>query len=189
MTGKRSWLRNNLRRLFYNNKMRVWFKIFAWFLVQNKILAQGNLTVRGWNITLDCVYCGNTSLETRDHLMWNCQFARNLRRGIYPAIPKSQRRYGTIDNEFLLGTTTWLHQPPTMIELVHGVGWVLDTPEIQQKQVHHQPRSRNQTEEIDRSVIEELLVKWRHILTDNFWIDGFRNQILEGAYLDTRKIY
>jgi hypothetical protein len=51
------------------------FRIFAWILLQHKILTANNLAKRGWPHEPVCKLC-QTSLETPTHLCMDCPFTR-----------------------------------------------------------------------------------------------------------------
>jgi hypothetical protein len=50
-------------------------KLFAWILIQNKILTADNLAIRGWPHQDACILC-NGPLETGHHLCLGCTFAQ-----------------------------------------------------------------------------------------------------------------
>ena len=50
-------------------------KLFAWILIQNKILTSDNLALRGWPHQNSCVLC-NGPMETGMHLCLTCPFAQ-----------------------------------------------------------------------------------------------------------------
>ena len=52
-------------------------KLFAYILIQNKILTADNLAVRGWPHQDSCVLC-NSPLETGHHLCITCPFAQEI---------------------------------------------------------------------------------------------------------------
>lgn len=57
-------------------------KIFIWLMLDNKILTQQNLHSRRCPIQVGCHLCSNQSMETRDHLMWDCKYASALWQGL-----------------------------------------------------------------------------------------------------------
>ncbi|KAJ3707671.1 hypothetical protein LUZ61_011376 [Rhynchospora tenuis] len=50
-------------------------KIFLWLLLQDRLLTQQNLMVRGWPSPASCPCCSSGLLETTDHLFLHCNYA------------------------------------------------------------------------------------------------------------------
>ncbi|KAJ1686346.1 hypothetical protein LUZ63_017736 [Rhynchospora breviuscula] len=50
-------------------------KIFLWLLLQDRLLTQQNLIVRGWPSSTSCSNCNGRFLETTGHLFLQCQYA------------------------------------------------------------------------------------------------------------------
>lgn len=68
-------------------KMRIPMKVktFIWLLLHNKLLTRAVLFVRGCSTRrVDCVMCIVGMFETREHLIWECSYARLFWRGLLP---------------------------------------------------------------------------------------------------------
>ncbi|KAJ1688399.1 hypothetical protein LUZ63_019789 [Rhynchospora breviuscula] len=50
-------------------------KTFIWLLLQDRLLTQANLQLRGWPAQQACVLCSTQHIEDAAHLFQNCQFA------------------------------------------------------------------------------------------------------------------
>ena len=72
--------------------------IFAWLMLQNRILTIDNLQRRGWEIVNRCCMCKANS-ETVRHLFNTCQYARMLKMRLIGYIPElGQCQYFTDGN-------------------------------------------------------------------------------------------
>lgn len=61
-------------------------KIFIWLVVQNKLLTQEVLHIRGCPVPEGCRLCANDKLETLDHLLWDCPFSKLFWMSILPKL-------------------------------------------------------------------------------------------------------
>ncbi|XP_078158180.1 uncharacterized protein LOC144553861 [Carex rostrata] len=77
-TGERSIYYNVLWKLKIPPKVR----IFLWLMMDNKILTQEVLTIRGCQVQSGCKLCNSSDLETRDHIFWECPYATSIWRGL-----------------------------------------------------------------------------------------------------------
>ncbi|KAJ1689817.1 hypothetical protein LUZ63_013972 [Rhynchospora breviuscula] len=50
-------------------------KIFLWLLLQDRLLTQQNLIMRGWPSATSCSNCNGGFIESADHLFLQCQYA------------------------------------------------------------------------------------------------------------------
>ncbi|KAJ4792133.1 RNA-directed DNA polymerase (reverse transcriptase)-related family protein [Rhynchospora pubera] len=53
-------------------------KVFLWILLQDRLLTQQNLIVRGWPCPTSCPCCNTSLMETTDHLFLHCQYATSI---------------------------------------------------------------------------------------------------------------
>jgi hypothetical protein len=63
--------------LIWRARTELKYKIFAWILLQNKILIAGNLAARGWPHQQACTLWSGP-LETGLHLCLHCPFAQEV---------------------------------------------------------------------------------------------------------------
>ncbi|KAJ4793140.1 RNA-directed DNA polymerase (reverse transcriptase)-related family protein [Rhynchospora pubera] len=73
-TGVRSSYHLSLWKIKAPLKVR----IFLWLLLQNRLLTQENLLLRGWPSIQSCITCQTTTMETAPHLFIHCPFAHRL---------------------------------------------------------------------------------------------------------------
>ena len=69
-------------KFMWKIKVPMKVKIFLWLMLEDKILTQEVLGVRGCIVQSGCHLCDSTATESRDHLMWECPFARRFWRGL-----------------------------------------------------------------------------------------------------------
>jgi hypothetical protein len=55
-------------------------KVFAWLILVDRINTRDMMNRRHWVVTsgLDCAICGRSERETKEHLFFNCGFARRI---------------------------------------------------------------------------------------------------------------
>lgn len=53
-------------------------RIFLWVAMQDKLLTQQNLSMKGCAVPLGCHLCSNSGMETTGHLLHSCTFAIRL---------------------------------------------------------------------------------------------------------------
>lgn len=53
-------------------------RFFIQILLQNRLLTRENLNRRGCSLPIGCVMCGEEVLESRDHLLCQCAYARSI---------------------------------------------------------------------------------------------------------------
>ncbi|KAJ1690987.1 hypothetical protein LUZ63_015142 [Rhynchospora breviuscula] len=73
-TGVRSSYHPSLWKIKAPLKVR----IFLWLLLQNRLLTQENLLLRGWPAIQSCITCQTPTMETAPHLFIHCPFAHRL---------------------------------------------------------------------------------------------------------------
>ncbi|KAJ1696613.1 hypothetical protein LUZ63_005125 [Rhynchospora breviuscula] len=73
-TGIRSHFHHKLWKIKAPSKV----KIFLWLLLQDRLLTQANLMLRGWPAVQSCTMCPAPDIETTAHLFIHCPFARQL---------------------------------------------------------------------------------------------------------------
>ena len=75
-------LRSPTQRRLWKIKVPMKVRIFIWLMLEDKILTQEVLGVRGCIVQPGCHLCDSSVMESRDHLMWECPFARRFWRGL-----------------------------------------------------------------------------------------------------------
>lgn len=71
-------------------KIPLRIKIFMWLAARNKVLTAEILQKRGWNGPSICVLC-NSNTETLDHILFQCNYAKSLWRGLLHNSNTTQR--------------------------------------------------------------------------------------------------
>ncbi|KAJ1702140.1 hypothetical protein LUZ63_001919 [Rhynchospora breviuscula] len=73
-TGVRSQFQNWLWKIKAPPKV----KVFLWLLLQERLLTQDNLLLRGWPNIQSCTNCRTPVVETATHLFIHCPFAQSF---------------------------------------------------------------------------------------------------------------
>lgn len=69
-------------------------RIFLWLLLQDSVMTLEVLERRGCPTTrTSCILCSSGMQETRDHIIWNCAYAKLFWRGLLPTLNLPQQMY------------------------------------------------------------------------------------------------
>ena len=69
-------------KLLWKMKIPTKVRIFIWLISQNSLLTQEVLIIRGCNVVHGCALCSSGEIETGEHMLWECQYAKSFWRGI-----------------------------------------------------------------------------------------------------------
>jgi exonuclease III len=96
-------------------------KLFAWLLIENKLLLWPNLQARGWEGPSRCCLC-NSSGETSAHLFIDCSFSRSVWNLISPALTPTSTWTGTsVSNCF----QNWSRASPNQVKIPILLCWLI----------------------------------------------------------------
>lgn len=70
-------------KVLWKMKTPMKVRIFAWLLLDNKLLTQEVLISRGCIVAQGCIFCMNGCIETINHFMWDCAYAKGFWRGLF----------------------------------------------------------------------------------------------------------
>lgn len=73
-----SGIRNQVNIALWEVKVPPKIRVFLWVAMQNRLLTQHMLRIKGCQVQLGCHLCHDPGMETTAHLLYNCPYAKQV---------------------------------------------------------------------------------------------------------------